>query len=1509
VSKGGVTALTNGNYVVISQWNLDEGAATWGPGTSGITGAVSASNSLVGSSVGDGQSEGVTALTNGNYVVFNPYFTLTATHVGAVTWGNGTTGITGTISASNSLVGSTGFNEVGRGGVTALTNGNYVVCSPYFSLINNDAYLGAATWGNGTTGTTGIVSASNSIVGSSVNDHVGSGGATALANGNYVVKSPLWNNEQGAATWGSGSTVATGTVSASNSLIGSSGGTSGDQVSSAGVVVLPNGNYVVLSPLWNNSKGAVTWGSGTMGVSGTLSSTNSLVGTTGGGTGDKVGSGGGTILADGNFVVSSPKWNNAAGAVTWMDGTTGTTLDGQNTFDGGNSLLGASASAGLGPVRLGAINGSFVAAFPTEGNGRVTVGFVPSGAAGSGQLTYGFAPTQTITEPPDVIAETLAAGTNVVLQANDDITINSPITVIPTGTPGSLTLQAGRSILLNDGITNAGGNLTLIANDTKADGVVDSQRDPGNAVITMISGVILNTGTGALSVDLKTSTDKTNNGKGVVTLLGLTATLTTLSSSSTLGITIDGQTPGDGVTVGTYTQTNVTGPINLNLAPLQITHAVATSVGEMFTIVHSTGGISGTFAGLPEGAAVAASDGTPYTISYQGNGGNAVVLTQDAPATSLHFSGTAVGTYRGTTSLTATLTFGATTLANESVTFTMNGTSVGSATTDANGVATLSASLGTLSAGTYLSYVSASFAGDSSHGPSSSTTDLTVNPAPLTVTGITAANKIYDTTTTASLNVGGAALVGVFAGDTVTLNTGAASGVFVSANVGSGITVTVTGLTLGGAQAGNYVVTATTTANISAAPLTVTGITGVNKVYDATTKASLNVSAAALVGVYPGDTVTLNTSAASGVFVSANVGIGITVTVTGLSLGGAQAGDYVVTATTTASISAATLTVTGITGVNKVYDATTKASLNVSGAALVGVYPGDTVTLNTSAASGVFVSANIGSGITVTVIGLTLGGAQAGDYMLAATTTTTAKITAAPLTITANTNSKTYDGTTSAAAIPTVMGLLGTDTATGLAETYADPNVGMGKTLSVSAYTVNDGNSGQNYTVTLAPNMTGAINRAPLTITANNQSMVHGSSLPALTASYSGFVNGETPANLTTLPTLSTTATPASPPGTYPITASGAADPNYVITYVPGSLTVTPAISSILGRYGAAGQWWMGASTGSAFTNSLWASWNPNVTWVDVQTGDFNGDGHSDIIGRDLQSGNWWVGISNGSNGFSTSLWASWSPNVTWVDVHVGDFNGDGKDDIVGRVLQTGQWWVGISNGSTGFNTTLWDTWSPNVTWVDVKVADFSGDHKADITGRWMQGGQWWTAVSTGTSFNTSLWAQWNPNVTWVDVQAGDFSGDGKADITGRWLQAGQWYTGVSTGSSFNTTLWDTWSPNVTWVDVKVGDFTGNGRMDLVGRVSQTGQWWVALSTGSSFTNELWATWNPNVIWVDVQVGDFSGDGKADIAGRWLQAGQWYTGVSNGSTAFTTTLWDTWSPAANWVDVQSGRYM
>jgi trimeric autotransporter adhesin len=83
--------------------------------------------------------------------------------------------------------------------------------------------------------------------------------------------------------------------------------------------------------------------------------------------------------------------------------------------------------------------------------------------------------------------------------------------------------------------------------------------------------------------------------------------------------------------------------------------------------------------------------------------------------------------------------------------------------------------------------------------------------------------------------------------------------------------------------------------------------------------------------------------------------------------------------------------------------------------------------------------------------------------------------------------------------------------------------------------------------------------KAALSITAVSETMAAGQAVPALTASYNGFVNGDSVASLTTPPVLSTTATSASPPGVYSITASGATSPNYTITFVPGSLTVTPS--------------------------------------------------------------------------------------------------------------------------------------------------------------------------------------------------------------------------------------------------------------------------------------------------------------------------------------------------------------
>src|SRR5207302_6037398 len=120
-------------------------------------------------------------------------------------------------------------------------------------------------------------------------------------------------------------------------------------------------------------------------------------------------------------------------------------------------------------------------------------------------------------------------------------------------------------------------------------------------------------------------------------------------------------------------------------------------------------------------------------------------------------------------------------------------------------------------------------------------------------------------------------------------------------------------------------------------------------------------------------------------------------------------------------------------------------------------------------------------------------GNSGANYTVTTVADTTGVISAKALTITAQTNSKTYDSTTSAAAVPVVVGLVGSDTVTGKAEIYDTANAGVGKTLSVSAYTVNDGNSDGNYTVTTVNETTGVISYKALTYTDQTNSKTYDS--------------------------------------------------------------------------------------------------------------------------------------------------------------------------------------------------------------------------------------------------------------------------------------------------------------------------------------------------------------------------------------------------------------------------------
>ena len=368
------TVLPNGNYVVQSTgWNNGAGAVTLCNGTTGCSGAVSAANSLIGSMASDNVGDfGITILANSNYVVRSSNWSSGGVvNAGAVTWCSGTSGCIGAVSASNSLVGSTAQDRINI--VVALTNGNYVAGG---SQWDNGGIVdaGAMTFCNGTSGCTGIITSANSLVGSTADDSVGL--VTALTNGNYVVGSLLWNNgaigNAGALTFCNGTSGCQGVISPSNSLVGS---TTDDFVGRFAVKTLINGNYVVFNPDWDNGAiveaGAVTFCNGTSGCQGAVSSANSLVGST---ANNSVGFGGVTVLANDNYVVHSPAWDNGAtanvGAVTLCNGASGCT----GAITSGNSLIGSTANDSVGEFdQVKALtNGNYVVSSRRWDNGSIT---------------------------------------------------------------------------------------------------------------------------------------------------------------------------------------------------------------------------------------------------------------------------------------------------------------------------------------------------------------------------------------------------------------------------------------------------------------------------------------------------------------------------------------------------------------------------------------------------------------------------------------------------------------------------------------------------------------------------------------------------------------------------------------------------------------------------------------------------------------------------------------------------------------------------------------------------------------------------------------------------------------------------------------------------------------------------------------------------------------------------------------------------------------------------------
>ncbi|TSA13500.1 MAG: S-layer family protein, partial [Comamonadaceae bacterium] len=386
---------------------------------------------------------------------------------------------------------------------------------------------------------------------------------------------------------------------------------------------------------------------------------------------------------------------------------------------------------------------------------------------------------------------------------------------------------------------------------------------------------------------------------------------------------------------------------------------------------------------------------------------------------------------------------------------------------------------------------------------------LGVTQRAVTIDSATAANKVYDGTTTATL--GSFVLGNVVNGDTVSMST-PMSATFADKNVGSSKTVTAT-LGTGALSNSNYMLPtsgiATFSADITARALTLT-LTAADRVYDGTTGATATVTGDNRIA---GDDLSYALGSAS--FATKIVGAGKTATVSGIALtGGLDLGNYSLanSATTTASITKATLMLDNAIG-SKTYDGTTELATPTW--TLSGLIGSDAVTASGAAS---FLDKNAGTGklLTASLASLTLADTDAGNYTLGTGTFTggSGTITPRSLTVSATGVNKVYDAATAATATLSSDKVAGDDLALSYAPlAFGNKNVGDGKALSLTGIAFAGGADAGNYTLAGTTASTNAnITAATLSLAMISGSKVYDGATALATPSYglSGVLGSDT---------------------------------------------------------------------------------------------------------------------------------------------------------------------------------------------------------------------------------------------------------------------------------------------------------------------------------------------------------------------------------------------------------------
>ena len=283
-------------------------------------------------------------------------------------------------------------------------------------------------------------------------------------------------------------------------------------------------------------------------------------------------------------------------------------------------------------------------------------------------------------------------------------------------------------------------------------------------------------------------------------------------------------------------------------------------------------------------------------------------------------------------------------------------------------------------------------------------------------------------------------------------------------------------------------------------------------------------------------------------------------------------------------------------------------------------------------------------------------------------------------------------------------------------------------------------------------------------------------------------------------------------------------------------------------------------------------------------SGDFDGDGKSDVLWHHTGFGEVWLWPMNG--GSATSQTHVRTVDEAGFEIRsLADHNGDGKADVLWRNNASGMLYLWTMNGSTIAAETYVGT--VDTAYDIVGSGDYNGDGKADLLWRHQTNGEVWMWLMNGATPLSQTYID-TVDPAYVVQGSGDLNADGKADLVWRHVTDGDVWVWQMNGATPTVTYVDTVA-ELNYRIVGVADHTGDGKVDILWHHATRGEVWLWTMNGASRESQTYVDTVPDTNYQIVGHGDYDGDGKADILWHHALLGEVWVWLMNGPARLSQT--------------------